>query len=180
MLASPHQPAAGVGRRPAKVVVRSYGCQLRGRGDCEPQECASPHPILAMRFPRKGASVLAWRTVKLPQAPRIKQHKAAVGDTMTSAHRRPPANLGEHNRAYNLFRNRQQPELMCAVPEDRPVPSFIGPEQWTYERPLRPLDHKPAGFHGRAAHAGVRFNGFYLFQTTATGRQAIVPLDLAA
>jgi hypothetical protein len=99
---------------------------------------------------------------------------------MTSARRQPPANLREQDRAYNLFRNRQQPELLCAVPEDRPVPSFIGPEQWTYERPLRSSDVKPAGFHGRAADAGARFNGFYLFQTTATERQTIVPFDLAA
>ncbi len=99
---------------------------------------------------------------------------------MHPTYQRPPADLEPHNCAYNLFRNRQQPELLCAVPEDRPVPSFLRWEQWTYERPLRPLDHKPAGFHSRAAHAGVRFNGFYLFQTTATGRQTIVPFDLAA
>jgi hypothetical protein len=26
---------------------------------------------------------------------------------------------------YNLFRNRQRPQLVCAVPEDRPVPGFV-------------------------------------------------------
>jgi hypothetical protein len=99
---------------------------------------------------------------------------------MNRTHKLPPADLEVQDRAYNLFRNKQQPEILCAVPEDRPVPGFIGPEQWTYERPLRPLDHKPAGFHARAAYAGVRFNGFYLFQTTATERQTTVPSDLAA
>ena len=30
---------------------------------------------------------------------------------------------------YNLFRNRQQAALLCAVPEDRPVPRFISPSK---------------------------------------------------
>jgi hypothetical protein len=29
------------------------------------------------------------------------------------------------DRGYNLFRNKQRPELCCAVPEDYPVPSFL-------------------------------------------------------
>ncbi len=72
---------------------------------------------------------------------------------------------------YNLFRNRQRPELLCAVPEDRPVPSFLEPDDWSFEWPLRPPDMRPPGFEDRAAHVGVRFNGFYLFQLTATHRQ---------
>ena len=28
-------------------------------------------------------------------------------------------------RTYNLFRRRDRAELICAVPEDRPVPAFI-------------------------------------------------------
>ncbi len=92
----------------------------------------------------------------------------------------PPARLELHDCAYNLFRNRQQPELLCAVPEDRPVPSFLRWEQWTYECPLRSLRDCPAGFDGRGASAGVRFNGFYLFQTIVTGRQTSAPCDLAA
>ncbi len=99
---------------------------------------------------------------------------------MHLTYQRPPAGLELHDCAYNLFRNRQQPELLCAVPEDRPVPNFLRWEQWTYERPLRSLKDRPAGFDGRGASAGVRFNGFYLFQTTATGRQTTTPSDLAA
>jgi hypothetical protein len=68
---------------------------------------------------------------------------------------------------YNLFRNRQRPELLCAVPEDRPVPGFVVAKRWSVLlRPLRPMDVAPPGFHLRAACAGVRFNGFYLFQVT--------------
>jgi hypothetical protein len=67
---------------------------------------------------------------------------------------------------YNLFRNRQRPELLCAVPEDRPVPGFVDPDEWRFERALRPSDTSPPGFEERAAQVGVRFNGFYLFQIT--------------
>jgi hypothetical protein len=68
---------------------------------------------------------------------------------------------------YNLFRNKPRPELLCAVPEDHPVPGFIGPEAWSFERILRRQDVAPSGFHERAARAGIRYNGFYLFQVTA-------------
>ncbi len=66
--------------------------------------------------------------------------------------------------AYNLFRNKDLPDIVCAVPEDRPVPDFIRTDRWIFEQPLRPLDACPLGFHKAAAHVGVRFNGFYLFQ----------------
>jgi hypothetical protein len=71
---------------------------------------------------------------------------------------------------YNLFRNRQRPELLCAVPENRPVPGFVVPGDWRFERALRPSDMGPPGFEDRAAQVGVRFNGFYLFQITDTRR----------
>nr|WP_246742697.1 hypothetical protein [Microvirga splendida] len=69
---------------------------------------------------------------------------------------------------YNLFRNRKRSELLCAVPEHRPVPSFLVPKDWTFERPLHVADPAPAGFEDRAATVGARFNGFYLFQITAS------------
>jgi hypothetical protein len=68
---------------------------------------------------------------------------------------------------YNLFRNKRRPAILCAVPEDHPVPGFLDPEQWAFECVLRPWDARPPGFYDRAANAGVRFNGFYLFQVTA-------------
>ena len=70
--------------------------------------------------------------------------------------------------AYNLFRNNERTELFCAVPEDRPVPTLIVAGAWTFERTLRPHDVAPPGFHERGAKAGVRYNGFYVFQVTAT------------
>ncbi|NBJ13608.1 hypothetical protein [Microvirga arsenatis] len=69
---------------------------------------------------------------------------------------------------YNLFRNKQRSALLCAVPVYRPVPTFLSPEQWIFERPLQASDYGPPGFEDRAASVGVRFNGFYLFQVTAS------------
>ncbi len=77
-----------------------------------------------------------------------------------------PAALILRECAYNLFRNNQRPKLFCAVPEDHPVPSFIDAEAWSFEQVLRSQDVAPSGFHDRAARAGVRYNGFYLFQVT--------------
>jgi hypothetical protein len=78
--------------------------------------------------------------------------------------KRAHAQSDARDRGYNLFRNRQRPELRCAVPEDYPVPGFVIEEEWMFDRPLRPSDVPPPGFHTRAACAGVRFNGFYMFQ----------------
>jgi hypothetical protein len=66
---------------------------------------------------------------------------------------------------------------MCAVPDDHPVPSFINPEAWSFERVLRHQDVAPSGFHLRAAFAGVRYNGFYLFQVTARERETKKQVD---
>ena len=66
---------------------------------------------------------------------------------------------------YRLYRNRQRPELICAVPDRAPLPAFVAPSQWAFEQMLCPADAAPTGFRDRAAAVGVRLNGFYLFQT---------------
>jgi len=68
---------------------------------------------------------------------------------------------------FNLFRNRQRPQLVCAVPEDRPVPSFVLAEDWLFDGHLRPSEALPAGFSARAASLGVQYSGFYLFHLLA-------------
>jgi PAS domain-containing protein len=83
-----------------------------------------------------------------------------------------PARPDASDSAYNLFRNKQRPEILCAVPEHRPIPTFVASEQWMYEGSLRPQETRPPGFYDRAASAGVRFNGFYLFQVTAAQGKA--------
>ena len=97
---------------------------------------------------------------------------AAGGDIMWSFHHLAPTTPETSDCAYNLFRNKERAEILCAVPEDHPIPRFISAEQWIYEGSLRPRDARPPGFDNRAAATGVRFNGFYLFQVTAAHGKA--------
>ena len=70
--------------------------------------------------------------------------------------------------AYNLFRHRGEPQLVCAVSEDCAVPGFIAPKAWGFDRKLTEPVAAPMGFDAKAAADGVRFNGFYLFQSFST------------
>jgi hypothetical protein len=72
---------------------------------------------------------------------------------------------------YHLFRNRQRPQLLCAVAADRPLPGFLLPEQWLREGWLGPSDAAPLGFREQAAITGLRLNGYYLFQELRSGRE---------
>ena len=69
-------------------------------------------------------------------------------------------------RTYNLFRRKGRLELVCAVPEDQPVPVFITGVLWEFGGKLENADRDPFAFNHAAAHASVRVNGFYLFQIT--------------
>lgn len=64
---------------------------------------------------------------------------------------------------FNLFRSRGRNGLFCAVPEERSVPAFVTGQQWTFSGRLDEAADVPLGFDPKAAAAGVRFNGFYLF-----------------
>jgi hypothetical protein len=79
--------------------------------------------------------------------------------------------------SYHLFRNRQRPQLLCAMAADRPLPEFLVPEQWLREGPLGPPDAAPLGFRERAAVTGMRLNGYYLFQELRPGREFGQPLN---
>lgn len=65
---------------------------------------------------------------------------------------------------YNLFRNAARPELVCAIPEDRPVPAFVRGPPWEYGGRIDTLEARPLRFNREAAEASIRYNGFYLFQ----------------
>lgn len=86
---------------------------------------------------------------------------------MTSGQQTAEAQPDVGDFTYNLFRNKSLPELICAVPEHRPVPAFVVSEQWSFEQPLRPNEARPSGFDSQAARIGARFNGFYLFHALA-------------
>ena len=97
---------------------------------------------------------------------------------MTSVHHKDPGPQDVSNCAYNLFRSKYLPDIVCAVPEDCPVPGFIDAERWAFEQPLHASDTRPAGFHESAARAGVRFNGFYLFYAVTASSVVRSALDI--
>lgn len=66
-------------------------------------------------------------------------------------------------RTYNLFRRKVSPDLACAIPEDDPVPAFIGAD-WEFAGRVGAMSRTECRFNHEAAEASVRFNGFYLFQ----------------
>jgi hypothetical protein len=95
---------------------------------------------------------------------------------MKRAHARPAlASLGSARYwpAFNLFRHKLKPDLVCAVPEDYPVPGFIDGTTWAFAGKISEPTTIPLGFESKAAEAGVRFNGFYLFQASPIERDTI-------
>jgi hypothetical protein len=91
------------------------------------------------------------------------------GRTLSRIQEKGLAKVEAREHAYRLFRNRQRPQLVCAVAEHRPLPGFLGPEQWLFDRTLNRSDPAPSGFRERAAAVGMQLNGFYLFQQLRTG-----------
>ena len=59
-------------------------------------------------------------------------------------------------RAYNLFRHRDKPHLLCAVPEDGEVPRFMAERAWRFDRKLAEAAAAPLGFDVLAARQGLR------------------------
>jgi hypothetical protein len=76
--------------------------------------------------------------------------------------------MEENMYAYNLFRSTKPDGLVCAVPEERSVPPFVVGPHWQFGGRISDKE-TPLGFDRRAAVAGVRFNGFYLFASFQKG-----------
>jgi hypothetical protein len=56
---------------------------------------------------------------------------------------RPALGSNNHRTAFNLFRRKREPDLLCAVPQDCPVPGFVEASAWAF-----------VGTHGQGAHDG--------------------------
>jgi hypothetical protein len=65
---------------------------------------------------------------------------------------------------YNLFRHADRTELICAVPEVRPVPAFITGPPWSFVGRVGDHADGSSGFDHHSAEVSVDYNGFYLFQ----------------
>jgi hypothetical protein len=65
---------------------------------------------------------------------------------------------------YNLFNRADRAELICAVPEHRPVPDFIRGQPWNFVGRVKDSAIGSLRSDHDAAATSVRYNGFYLFQ----------------
>ncbi len=84
--------------------------------------------------------------------------------------------------SYNLFCRKVEPDLFCAVPEDRPVPAFVDGGNWLYAGRINRPSEVVGWFSGSRARMGVRHVGFYLFQRCGkieASQPANVPPPLA-
>jgi len=77
--------------------------------------------------------------------------------------------LGQRELApsYTLFRREDKPDLYCAVPEDRAVPTFLRGDHWAFAGRITRAAAFP-GFQVDQARSSVRLNGFYLFMAHHT------------
>jgi hypothetical protein len=74
----------------------------------------------------------------------------------------------EPSPTYNLFQREDKPDLYCAVPEDRAVPTFLRAGSWAFVGRITEAAALP-GFQEEQARSGVRLNGFYLFMAHHSG-----------
>ena len=74
--------------------------------------------------------------------------------------------------AYNLFRSKQSPDLLCAVPEDYPVPAFINGQGWAFSGKVDEPSVAPLGFEWERAETMVPLTGFYLFTAFDAGLES--------
>ena len=93
-----------------------------------------------------------------------------------------PSDIYIVSAAYNLFRRKQKPDVLCAVPEDRPVPAFINATGWDFAGKADEPATLPLGFNQKAARVSVGRNGYYLFEafSAVQKRTAIWPVRCAA
>jgi hypothetical protein len=90
---------------------------------------------------------------------------------MTTILPRPGQGPAAFECAYNLFQY-SACDLLCAVPESRPVPGFIREPVWQFVGKLQDTEAAPTGFNEQAAQTGVRYNGFHLFVRAVRARHA--------
>ena len=69
----------------------------------------------------------------------------------------------QYASTYNLFRSLHDCTVICAVPQDRPVPLFIQATAWKYDNTVWDTGVVPQGFLTDAARSSGDLDGFYLF-----------------
>ena len=66
--------------------------------------------------------------------------------------------------SYNLFRRKLEPDLCCAIPQDKPIPAFVDGNAWEFAGTVTDTGPRmPAGFKRSAAPIAVSLTGYYVF-----------------
>jgi hypothetical protein len=78
---------------------------------------------------------------------------------------------------YNVFQHGRDPAILCAVPNDKPVPAFINGPAWAFETAIQVGQSATEGFRPTLAVKAESLNGFYLF--LAFGRAFHDPWNVA-
>ena len=84
-----------------------------------------------------------------------------------------PRVIASCSHAYNAFRRKNEPDLICVVRSDYVVPNFIRSGEWEFVE-------APARFNRAAADERMRYNGFYLFLAISTPLRTECRIRLAA
>jgi hypothetical protein len=64
---------------------------------------------------------------------------------------------------FTIFRRVTQPNVMCAVPSNEPVPGFVCAPDWEYVTTSMPDRPRPEGFNDGLARFSTELQGYYLF-----------------
>jgi len=64
---------------------------------------------------------------------------------------------------YNVFQHGRDPAILCAVPNDKPVPAFVSGPAWSFEGSMPVGQDATEGFRPKLATTSESLNGFYLF-----------------
>ena len=65
---------------------------------------------------------------------------------------------------FNIFSRRDEPDIRCAVPEERPVPVFLEGPVWEFIAKIDGASLAAAGFGSGAIAEAIQAQGYYIFQ----------------
>jgi hypothetical protein len=67
-------------------------------------------------------------------------------------------------QTFNIFCRRDEPDIRCAVPEERPVPSFLEGPVWEFTGKIDGSALATAGFGENVVAEAIQTQGYYVFQ----------------
>jgi hypothetical protein len=70
----------------------------------------------------------------------------------------------ESLHVFNTFCRRDEPDIRCAVPEERPVPSFLEGPVWEFTGKIDGAALAAAGFGEGVVAEAIQAQGYYIFQ----------------